>query len=251
MHLHGSLCCSTWIRRPFPPLPLARLYAACARHHGEGTPKAARLRARRPHPGQGTGCAGLWQWSWGAWRYCRTLAPTSLPCKVGCWGRQHAGRDAGRAGSTQWSSFACTVCGQGLIHPSCEPSLHPHARDQTCLRTGLPQPSMGRVHLSRARWLFSSLPSVVAPSREPCRLSWQSQRPRMLGSGCISHRRETDGFGTWGHLHWDCPVPRVPAREGRWSPGTGGDIPPGLMLEREGPGSGHRPCVLSSTLFLA
>lgn len=75
----------------------------------------------------------------------------------------------------------------------------------------------------------------------------------MLGSGCISHRRGTDGFGTWGYLRWDWPMPRVSAREGRWSPGTGGDIPLGLMLEEKGPESGRCSCVQTSAeqLFIS
>lgn len=164
VQLHASFCGSTWIWRPFPPLPLARLYAACAGRRGEGNPKAPRLRARRPHPGQGTGCGAG---PGGPGGTTEPLPRPLLPCKVGCWGRQRAGKDAGRAGSTQWSSFACTFCGQGRIRPSCEPSLHPRARDQTCLRTGLPQPSMGRVCLSHVWWLFPPLRGGLQPGAMP------------------------------------------------------------------------------------
>lgn len=51
---------------------------------------------------------------------------------------------------------------------------------------------MGHVPLSCVQWLFP--PLVMAPSREPGHLSWQSRWLWMLGS--ISHHGEMVGFGT-------------------------------------------------------
>lgn len=69
----------------------------------------------------------------------------------------------------------------------------------------------------------------------------------MLGSGHISHRRGMDAFGAWGTY-----VGTVLCHESLQGRDTGPQalegthIPPGLMLEGEGRGSGHCPCAQTS-----
>lgn len=154
-------------------------------------PKAPGLRASCPHPGWGTVLV------LGGPEVPQSPHPDLAACKVGCWGGQRTGRE-------HWSPFARMVRGQGHIQPGCEPSLHPLARDQTCPRTDCRSPGCDMSVCHASRWLFPPW----------CRLAWQSRSPRVLGSGCISHRRGTDGFGVWGYLRWDCPRATSPCKGG-------------------------------------
>lgn len=90
-------CVSAWVSLLlllelglFLSLPLARLYATCARCHSKGTANPMGSEQGIPIPARdpGTGCVELWCWSWWGWRYHRALALLSLPCLLGCWGRQ-------------------------------------------------------------------------------------------------------------------------------------------------------------------
>lgn len=123
-----SFCCSTWIRRPSPPLPLAGLYAACARCRGEGTPRAPGLRASCPHPcwGQAVRAAALVLASPKVPQSPRPN-PAALPGgmlgqaarRQGC--RQHAGRDAGRQGACAGAPLPAQPVGRAASIPAASP----------------------------------------------------------------------------------------------------------------------------------
>lgn len=149
-----SLCCSTWIRRPFPPLPLAGLYVACARRHGEGTPKAPGPRASCPHPGRGTVLV------LGDLEVPQSPHPDLAACKVGCWGWQRAGRGAGRAGSAGPPLPAWCV---GRVTSS--PAANPHCTllPETKPVRGRTAAALDVTRLFVTRPGGSSLPSVVLP----------------------------------------------------------------------------------------